>query len=169
MSTPYVGEIRLVGFTFAPVGWEFCQGQLLAISEYDVLFNLLGTTYGGDGVQTFGLPDLRGRAPLHIGTGGGATYVQGQLAGTEFVTLTAAQIPSHTHAMQASTQLGSSASPSGGYFASLANHYTTTGSFTSAPLLTAANSGGNQPHENRMPYLTMNYIISLYGVYPSQN
>jgi microcystin-dependent protein len=169
MSSPYVGEIRLVGFTFAPVGWAFCQGQLLPISQYDVLFNLLGTTYGGDGVQTFALPDLRGRAPLHMGTGGGATYVQGQMAGSESVTLTQQQIPSHTHSLQASNQPGNSGSPTNNYFAGLLNHYATTGNFTSAALLTATNSGGNQAHENRMPFVAMNYIIALEGYYPSQN
>jgi microcystin-dependent protein len=167
MSTPYIGEIRLVGFNFAPQDWAFCQGQLLSISQNSALFTLLGTTYGGDGVQTFALPNLQGRAPIHMGIQGGNTVVQGAIGGSESVTLAATQIPSHTHGLQASNQGGDSNTPTGSYFGALQNRYTTTGNSSSAPLLFSV--GASQPHENRMPYMAMNYIIALYGVFPSQS
>src|SRR5271169_6738103 len=117
MSQPYVGEIRLVGFNFAPVNGALCNGSLLPISEYEVLYNLLGTTYGGDGQNTFGLPDLRGRTPFHQGTGGGSTYVMGQPGGVETVTLLSTQIPSHTHPVNVQNQVGDVSSPIGALFA----------------------------------------------------
>jgi microcystin-dependent protein len=169
MSSPYVGEIRLVGFNFAPAGWMLCQGQLLAISEYSTLFNLIGTYYGGDGQTTFGLPDLRGRAAIHAGTlSGGPTYVLGQIAGTETVTLTTQQIPAHSHTIGANSATGTVSTPGGNTFAAGAlNQYQTTAPSTTAPML--ASMGGSQPHDNLMPYLTASYVISLYGVYPSQS
>lgn len=168
MATAYIGEIRMVGFNFAPEGWLFCQGQLVSIQDYDTLFTLLGTTYGGDGQSTFALPDLRGRAPLHHGSAAGATYVLGQLGGSETVTLTANQIASHIHSVGATAGSGGSSSPAGQTFAgSTTGQYATPGSLTSGPIL--GPSSGGQPHSNLMPYQTVNFIISAFGIYPSQN
>lgn len=168
MATAYVGEIRMVGFNFPPSGWQLCNGQLLSISEYSTLFNLIGTTYGGDGQNTFALPDLRGRTPIHIGTGGGQTYVQGQQGGVENVTLTTSQLPAHNHAVTAEGASGNANSPSGGYFAgSTLGQYASSSSGVSAAVL--QNTGGGQPHNNLMPYLTVSFVISLFGVYPSRS
>jgi microcystin-dependent protein len=172
MSNPYVGEIRMFGGNFAPAGWHFCDGSLLAISENDVLFNLIGTTYGGDGQNTFGLPDLRGRVPIHQGQGPAITqnYVIGQLAGVETVTLTTSQIPSHNHAMMASTAAASNPSPNGNILAASA----TISPFVldvAGPQLVASAvkmTGGNQPHDNMMPFLCVSFILSLSGIFPSQ-
>jgi microcystin-dependent protein len=170
MAQSYVGEIRAVGFNFQPVGWLFCNGALLSIAEYDVLFNLIGTTYGGDGVTTFGLPDLRGRTPIHQGSGGGGTYVIGQLSGVENVTLTTSTIPAHKHPIAAQGAGGTSTSPAGGFFAgSLAGQYAPVANGTSAMGAVTGQQGGSQPHNNLQPFLCVNYIISLYGVYPTQN
>lgn len=164
MSTPYLGEIRLFAGNFAPLGWMFCDGQLLSIAEYDTLFTLIGTTYGGDGESTFALPDLRGRVPVH----NGGEYIIGETGGVERVTLTQAQIPSHSHALLASTALGDQVNPagkvpaSGFQIAPYINLAPDTGMNGAA--ITAA--GGSQPHDNLQPYLCVNYIISLYGVFP---
>lgn len=171
MSNPYVGEIRLFAGNFAPAGWALCQGQLLSIAENDVLFALIGTTYGGDGQATFGLPDLRGRVPVHQGTGPGlSTRVIGQLGGSETVTLTAGQLPAHSHTLSATTAAASSAAgPSGSLLATSSVALYGTGAAAS-PMAGAAitASGGNQPHENMAPFLGLNYIISLFGIFPSQ-
>lgn len=174
MSQPYIGEIRLLGFSFEPVGWAACDGRLLPISEYDTLFNLIGTTYGGDGESTFALPDMRGRVPVHQGQGPGlSSYVIGQTGGVEAVTLTTSQIPSHTHSVQATTAAATSLSPAGMMPASVSGDTfyvtTTTGNNAAvmAPQMLAA-SGGNQPHDNTMPTLVLQYCISLFGIYPSQ-
>jgi microcystin-dependent protein len=172
MSTNYVGEIRMFGGNFPPAGWMFCSGQLLPISEYDTLFNLIGTTYGGDGQSTFGLPDLQCRIPLHMGTGtSGTNYNIGEKAGVESVTLTTQQIPNHVHDYRASTATGGQNLPTSAYAAS------PTGVKVYAPATPAASlnaaaigsqgSGGNQPHDNMMPFLAVSFIISLYGIYPS--
>ena len=171
MSQPYVGEIRIFGGNFAPAGWMFCHGQVLAISEYDTLFNLIGTTYGGDGQSTFALPDLRGRAPVHMGQGPGlGNYVQGQVGGVEKVTLTANQLPVHSHGMVYGP--GTQASPVGGHLAQTPardfRYATAAGANTFLPTQTLDPAGGSQPHENRSPFLTVNFIISLFGVFPSQ-
>jgi microcystin-dependent protein len=169
MSSPYVGEIRMVGFNFAPVGWALCDGQLIPISENEVLFNLIGTTYGGDGQQTFALPDLRSRIPIHAGQGPGlSSRVLAEMAGTESVTLTTQQIPSHNHAAQAVAASGNQSSPGNGIWADSGQgaYGTGAGSLAMKSTLIAA-SGGSQPHDNLMPYLTINFVISLYGVYPS--
>ncbi len=166
MSQPFVGEIRMAGFNFPPAGWARCDGSLLPISENDTLFNLIGTTYGGDGQTTFALPDLRGRMPVHAGNG----LTLGQVGGVEQVTLTANQIPSHTHAAQAQNSVGNSASPANSVWAN-----STLNQFTAGPAaapMNAANvapTGGNQPHDNMMPFTAVNFIISLFGIYPSQN
>jgi microcystin-dependent protein len=172
VAQPYVGEIRIFAGTFAPVGWQMCDGSLLAISENDTLFNLIGTTYGGDGQSTFGVPDMRGRLPVHFGTGGGASYQIGEMGGVENVTLTINQIPSHPHSLMASTAGALGAIPTNNVLAQ------PTGAgvqifFPAAgtqPLnnITVLPIGGSQPHDNMQPYLCVNFIISLYGIYPSQ-
>ncbi|HZS16248.1 MAG TPA: tail fiber protein [Candidatus Dormibacteraeota bacterium] len=171
MSEPYVGEIRLVGFNFAPQGWAFCDGSLLSISQYDTLFNLIGTTYGGDGQSTFGLPDLRSRVPVHMGTNPstGTSYALGQMSGSEAVTLTAAQIVGHAHTPQA-TVAGSQPSPANNFWAGATpmqylTPVATTGQMNAGAVLAA---GGSQPHDNMLPFLVINFVISLFGVYPSQ-
>ena len=166
MSQPYVGEIRIFAGNFAPVGWMFCQGQVLPIDQYDTLYNLIGTTYGGNGQTTFQLPDLRGRLPVHQGGG----FVMGQLAGTETVTLTTQQIPPHSHAFMASTSPGSASSPAGNMAASsttLSIYYEAVPTNPMGPNSIAL-VGGSQPHDNFQPYLCLDFIISLYGIYPSQ-
>lgn len=166
MGQPYVGEIRAVGFNFAPVGWAFCNGALLSIAEYSVLFNLIGTTFGGDGIQTFGLPDLRGRTPIHQGAG----YVMGQLAGVENVTLTTQTLAAHRHPIVAQNGDSNTGSPSGAVFArSSASQYAPVANGTSATAALLTPVGSNLPHNNLQPYLCVNYIISLFGVYPTQN
>jgi microcystin-dependent protein len=170
MSEPFVGEIRLVGFNFAPQGWQFCDGSLISISQNEVLFVLLGTTYGGDGQTTFALPDLRGRAAISQGNNGdGHSYVMGQVGGQESVLLTTGQIPSHVHSIQVSTASGQTPGPSGQTFAANTQiePYELSSGSTSGVML--GPDGGGTTHENRMPYLAMNYIISLFGIFPSQN
>ena len=169
---PYVGEIRMFAGNFAPNGWMFCEGQTLPIAENEVLFQLIGTTYGGDGQETFNLPNLASRVPIHMGTGpDGTTYQIGELAGTEQETLTVQQIPSHTHPLTASVGDGTTPNPAGNVIAQ-----TPAGIFPffeDAPSANmAANAitpaGGSQPHENTQPFLCINFIISLFGVFPSQ-
>ena len=168
MSQPFVGEIRMFGGNFAPAGWQFCDGSLLPISEFETLFNLIGTTYGGDGQSTFAVPDLRGRLQIHQGAG----LVIGEAAGTETVTLTLQQIPQHNHALLGATS-GPQNSPAGNYPGSAVggtgnNIY---GNATGNQPLVASSiqsTGGSQPHENIKPYLCVSFIISLFGVFPSQ-
>jgi microcystin-dependent protein len=170
MADPYVGEIRLFAGNFAPVGWAFCDGSIQAIAQNDVLFALIGTTYGGDGQNTFALPDLRCRVPIHQGQGSGlSSRVIGELAGTASVTLTIAQLPAHSHALRASLATGAAA-PTGGVLAGNSVSVYGTGS-PSAPMAPQgiAASGNSQPHNNMAPYLGINYIISLFGIFPSQN
>ncbi len=172
MSNPYVGQLLLVPYNFAPAGWMFCQGQLLPISEYDVLFNLIGTTYGGDGQSTFALPDLRGRTAIGVGQSSGTSnYVQGQVQGVETVTLTLNQMPSHSHPMGASGTAFNSNPPTGAYFGAAAGMqpYGTGGTPANMAAQSVTFDGGSQPHENRQPYLALNWIISLYGVFPPHN
>lgn len=174
MSEPYLGEIRYVGFNFAPQGWMFCNGQLLSVSEYDALFVLLGTTYGGDGQQTFALPNLQSRIPLHVGPDGfGNSYALGQSVGTETVALNVTQIGSHTHSYQCSTGGAVTTAPANGsYLASNPNQPLYTADAASlTPLASnaiALSGGGNQAHDNIMPYLCVNFIICVEGIYPSQ-
>jgi microcystin-dependent protein len=173
MGEPFVGEIRMFGGNFAPAGWAFCQGQSIPISQNDTLFNLIGTTYGGDGQETFNLPDLQGRLPVHAGQGPGISqnYIIGEQAGVESVTLTTQQMPIHNHAFLASADLAVSTSAAGAVVAqprSLNLFYgdNATSPFSNQSLLPV---GGNQPHDNMMPFLVISFIISLFGVYPSQN
>ncbi|GAB3843850.1 tail fiber protein [Hymenobacter terrigena] len=174
---PFVGEIRLLPFNFAPSGWALCQGQLMSISQNTALFSLLGTQYGGDGRTTFGLPDLRGRAMVGMGQGAGLTnYPQGTMVGTESVTLLSNQLPAHTHTFSAtvpvSTVAGDNNSPAAGYFATGNSQYGDSGGGgnMAAGLLngTSAPTGGSQAHENRMPFLVLNYCIATQGVFPQR-
>ena len=170
MSTPYVGEIRLFAGNFPPNGWMFCDGALLSIVESEVLFDLIGTTYGGDGQTTFQLPDLRGRVPVHQGNSGQSNYVMGQSGGVETVTLTAAQLPHHTHALNASTNAAvSTKGPVDALGASTMNLYGASTPNMAMEPTAIAPVGGNGPHENMAPFTAINYIISLFGVFPSQN
>lgn len=173
MSQPYIGEIRLFAGNFAPAGWAFCDGQLLAISENDVLFNLIGTTYGGDGQETFALPNLQSRIPIHMGTGpGGNTYILAEAAGVEQVTLTVNQIPNHTHAALCRSGAGqTSSNPENGTWTnSDVNQYSSaaaTGGMGASGTITTSPVGGSQPHDNMIPFLCINYIISLFGIFPT--
>ena len=170
MSQPFVGEIRMFGGNFAPAGWSFCDGQLLAISENDTLFNLIGTTYGGDGQTTFALPDLRGRLPLHLGTGGGSTYVLADEGGAESVTLTSGQIPAHSHTFVATTNIANQNSAAGNLLAQPAviQEYFPSSGTSSLSNSSMGLTGGSQPHSNIQPFLAINFIISLFGIFPSQ-
>jgi microcystin-dependent protein len=166
MSQPYLGEVRMFGGNFAPVDWEFCNGQLLPISQYDVLYTLIGTTYGGDGVSTFALPDLRGRLPVHVGAGA----VLAQTGGAEAVTLSSATMPNHTHPLAASSGAADSTSPAGKVWATGGDMpYTAT--LTPDTTMHAgalSSAGGSQPHENMPPFLAVSFIIATAGVFPSQ-
>jgi microcystin-dependent protein len=172
MGSPYIGEIRMFAGNFAPLGWEVCRGQSLSISEYDALFTLIGTTYGGDGEMTFNLPDLRSRVPVHMGTQGANTYTIGQAGGTERVALTTQQLPGHTHAPLANAT-GNSLTPGGNVWAaSPAVQFVEplpANLDASMPADSISSAGGGQPHENRIPFLAVNFIISLYGLDPTQS
>lgn len=172
MATPFLSEIRIFGFNFAPVGWAFCSGQILSIAQNTALFSLLGTTYGGNGTQTFALPDLRGRTPAHQGSGLGlTTRVEGEVYGTESVTLLPTEIPQHTHTPMASSAGATATSPSANVWAAQPDGYYAYASGGGAPMQPAAlaTAGGSQPHENRQPYLVLNFCIALTGVFPSRN
>lgn len=172
MAQPYVGEIRMFGGNFAPNGWMFCEGQQLPIAENEVLFQLIGTTYGGDGESTFNLPNLASRVPIHMGTGpDGTTYQIGEMAGTEQETLTVQQIPNHTHPLTASTEPGNALVPSGNVLASTTGGVMLYYEGQSTEAMNAQSvtpAGGSQPHENTQPFLCINHIISLFGIFPSQ-
>ena len=168
MSQPYVGEIRMFAGNFAPAGWMFCEGQLLPISEYETLFNLIGTTYGGDGQSTFALPDLRGRLPIHQGNG----FTLAETGGVEDITLTVSQIPAHSHPFLATTDGVAGSSPSGSVLGAMTIalnelYVPAAGTVTLSPNTIGA-TGGSQPHSNFQPYLCIDFIISLFGVFPSQ-
>ena len=172
MAEPFVGEIRMFGFNFAPVGWALCNGQLLPISQNQALFSLLGTTYGGDGTTTFALPNLQSRVPLHQGQGAGlSAYAQGQVGGAETVTLAAAQMPGHTHPVKASSSAATSDRPGGRVLARSGSHIYTpepdTTTVMNATMLGAA--GGSEPHDNIQPYLAVNFCIALEGIFPARN
>jgi microcystin-dependent protein len=169
MGEPYIGEIRMFAGNFAPAGWMFCEGQLLPISENDALFTLIGTTYGGDGESTFALPDLRGRLPMHMGNG----FILGETGGVEEVTLTTNQIPIHNHPLLCAASGGTpNSNPQGGYWGPSDQTQYSTGTGTvqmGNPAITAGPSGGSQPHTNFMPYLCIDFIISLFGIFPPPN
>lgn len=170
MAQPYVGEIRMFAGNFAPAGWMFCDGQLLPISENETLFNLIGTTYGGDGQSTFALPNLQSRVPIHWGTGGGGTYILAETGGVETVTLTTQQIPIHNHAFTSSTALVNANTPQNNVLGQNATFQMYIQQPPSVQLASNALSitGGSQPHENLQPYNCINYIISLFGIFPHQ-
>src|SRR5689334_16698316 len=166
MAQPYVGEIRMFAGNFAPAGWQFCEGQLLPISENETLFQLIGTTYGGDGESNFALPDLRGRLPLHQGNG----FILAETGGAEEITLTAQQMPSHNHAMLASMDASDTPTPLNALTAvnNVVEIYSGDGPSSNMAATAIGPVGGNQPHTNLQPYLCINFIISLFGIFPSQ-
>ncbi|HEU0316298.1 MAG TPA: tail fiber protein [Solirubrobacteraceae bacterium] len=166
MAQPYVGELRMFAGNFAPAGWMLCEGQLLSIDENPTLFNLVGTTYGGDGQTTFALPDLRGRIPVHQGNG----TILAETGGAEEITLTVAQIPAHAHAFVASQDAGAKSSPAGSVMAASFNvtPYIDGGPTGDLNHAAIAQTGGSQPHPNLQPYLCVDFIISLFGLFPSQ-
>jgi microcystin-dependent protein len=185
MTDPFIGELKLVSFNYAPRGWAFCNGQLLAINTNQALFSLLGTTYGGNGVQTFALPDMRSRVPLGVGQAPGlSNYTQGQRSGEEAHTLTTTEIPAHIHTLVGDTTIAATANaatPAAGNSLGAGTGALSTGPFpvniygtaggTAAPQAsgTIGNFGGNQGHENRQPFLVLNWIIALQGIFPSRN
>ena len=173
MAQPYVGEIRMFAGNFAPAGWMFCDGQLLPISENETLFQLIGTTYGGDGQSTFALPNLQSRIPLHMGSFGGQSFILAESGGSESVTLTTQQIPIHTHPLLCAASGGiPNSNPKSGFWAATdqMQYSTAAGSAVMGggqnPLISDP-AGSSQPHENLMPYLCINFIISLFGIFPS--
>lgn len=170
MSEPFLAEIRMVGFNFAPRGWAFCDGQILPINQNQSLYSLLGTTYGGDGRTSFALPDLRGRTPIHTSD----WYREGQKGGAETVTLTAAEMPAHTHALKASADEADSPSNAGALFATTPSgdmlyRDPSASSATTLSNTSVTNTGGGQAHSNMQPYLTLSYCIALQGLFPSRN
>jgi microcystin-dependent protein len=173
MSNPFLGEIRMFGGSFNPRGWAFCSGQLMVIAQNDALFSLIGTTYGGDGTTTFGLPDLRSRRPTNQGQGPGLLpYVMGQVAGVESVQLSAAELPAHRHPMAAVSHAGNSNSPSGNVWAAWSDNQYDTGGIPNTQLAAGtigSNAGIATPHGNLSPFLAVNFIIALEGVFPSRN
>jgi len=164
MAQPYVGEIRMFAGNFAPAGWMFCEGQLLPISENETLFNLIGTTYGGDGQSTFALPDLRGRLTLHQSNG----FILAETGGAEEITLTVKQIAAHAHAALATNNNGQQSNPSGLVLARVTGNdiYASDSPFINMAPVTISPVGGSQPHTNFQPYLCVNFIISLFGIFP---
>jgi microcystin-dependent protein len=166
MAQPYVGEIRMFAGNFAPAGWMFCEGQLLPISENETLFNLIGTTYGGDGQSTFALPDLRGRIPLHFGNG----FVLAETGGAETITLTVSQIPAHSHPLLGTSTTATDANASNNLLAQATLFFPYLNAPPSLPMTPASIGavGGSQPHNNFQPYLCVDFIISLFGIFPSQ-
>jgi microcystin-dependent protein len=175
MDNNYLGEIRIFSGNFAPKGWAFCNGQLLPINQNQALFAILGTVYGGDGVTTFALPDMRGRIALHWGSNQGGVYNLGQKAGTENVTLTTAQMPAHIHPVMASNTIGTSGTPSGNLLGISKDNdgngfpmYATTANTTMNANAVGV-TGGSQPHENRQPSMAITFIVALTGIFPSRN
>lgn len=165
MSTPFLGEVKIISWNFPPKGWAFCNGQLLPINQNQALFSLLGTTYGGDGRVTFALPNLQGRAPLHFGEG----ITQGQAAGEAAHTLITTEMPAHNHIPQGSTAAPNQGAPGGNYWAALAGSYSTAQPDNTMNPASISQVGGGQPHQNMQPYLVLNFIVALQGIFPSRN
>jgi microcystin-dependent protein len=166
MSSPFIGEIRMFAGNFAPVGWAFCNGAIIPIDQNDALFNLIGTTYGGDGQTTFALPNLQSRVPVHVGPG----FALGQSGGAESVTLTTSQIPAHSHVPQAFSTPGTQTSPANNVWAnsSLGQFDNTNPPDSAMSPAALGSAGGSQPHDNMIPFLVINFILSLFGIFPSQ-
>ena len=175
MSEPFLAEVRIVAFNFAPHGWAFCDGQLLPISQNQSLYSLLGTTYGGDGRTTFALPDLRGRVPIHVGSSNGSIHLLGQKGGEETHTLNAAEMPQHNHVLQGTGDPATSAQPAGNLLAQVPTAATPLYSDAAASLnetlnnVSVLNVGGGQNHNNMQPTLTLNFCIAMRGLFPSRN
>lgn len=170
MSEPFLAEVRIVGFNFAPRGWAFCDGQILPINQNQSLYSLLGTTYGGDGRTSFALPDMRGRTPIHVGSSNGTDHPQGQKSGEETVTLSAAQMPQHTHQLTGSNTAADQQAPENNLLGNnQSNPYTGFANAVNMGSTTVTNAGGGQVHENMQPYLALNFCIALQGLFPSRN
>jgi microcystin-dependent protein len=170
MSEPFLAEVRIVGFNFAPRGWAFCDGQILPINQNQSLYSLLGTTYGGDGRTTFALPDLRGRTPIHVGASDGTHHRLGQKSGEETHTLSVNEMPQHRHVAQASSTVGNTPVPASNVLAdSPLQLYANPGNLVSLAPGTVTNVGGSQAHDNMQPYLALNFCIALQGLFPSRN
>ena len=168
MSEPFLAEIRLMGFNFAPRGWAFCDGQILPINQNQSLYSLLGTTYGGDGRTSFALPDMRGRVPIHVGSNGQGSHTLGQKSGEETHTLSPNEMPQHTHVAQGTDAAADNTAPTGRKLAATSGLYSTARNTTLLPS-TVANVGGGQAHDNMQPYLALNFCIALQGLFPSRN
>ena len=172
MSEPYLAEIQIFSFEFAPKGWAFCAGQLLPINQNQAIFSLLGTTYGGNGTTNFALPDLRSRVPMHQGNVQGNVFVEGQTGGVEAHTLSVNEIPSHSHFVNVSSVPGNSNSPAGNFLAQSSRFVLYSGTLSTQTTLqpaTVGSAGGGQPHFNLQPYLVLNFCIALAGIFPSRN
>ncbi len=175
MSEPFLAEVRIVGFNFAPRGWAFCDGQILPINQNQSLYSLLGTTYGGDGRTSFALPDMRGRTPIHVGSSNGTAHLLGQKSGEETHMLSTAEMPQHTHGLKGSSASATQVSPTGNLLARASGTVGTIYAATSASLNTdmgsgaIANAGSGQGHDNMQPYLALNFCIALRGLFPSRN
>jgi microcystin-dependent protein len=165
VTTPYLSEIRILAFNFAPKGWALCNGQLLSISQNAALFSLLGTTYGGNGVTNFALPNLQANIPLHFGQG----FTLGQSGGEQAHTLTTGEMPTHSHSAVGTTAVATAPVPGGNFLGNSANLYTPLANPTTLTPATVGNAGGSQPHNNQQPYLVLNFCIALVGIYPSRN
>ena len=166
MSQPFLAEIKIISWNFAPKGWAFCNGQLLPINQNQALFSLLGTTYGGDGRVNFALPDFRGRIPIHQGQG----FLEGQKGGEEFHTVNMSEMPAHNHVLQANSGPGNKALPTNNFLANVSTKvYAGNANQTTLHPSSVTNVGGSQPHENRQPFLVLNFIIALIGIFPSRN
>lgn len=165
MAEPFLSEIRIVSFNFPPQGWALCNGQSLPINQNQALYSLLGTTYGGDGRTSFALPNLQGQVPIHKGNG----HSLGEKGGSTSVTLSTQELPAHTHAVNATNSGGDTTVAAGNYLANFSNGYAPAASLTSMAPSSVTSTGGGQPHNNAMPYLTLNFCIALQGIYPSPN
>ncbi len=165
MSEPFLSEIKIVSFNFPPKGWALCNGQLLPINQNQALFALLGTVYGGNGQTNFALPNLRGQAPIHMGNG----HTLGETAGSPAVTVNIQQLPTHNHMLSVSPTNADTPVPTNAFFGGANNAYTPVANLTTLAPSTVSNVGGSQPHNNMMPYLVLNFIIALQGIFPSQN
>jgi microcystin-dependent protein len=165
MSDPYIGEVKIIAWNYPPKGWAFCNGQLLPINQNQALFSILGTTYGGDGRTNFALPNLQGRLPIHQGNG----FTEGQASGEQAHTVTLSELPAHIHFAQASSQNANASTPTGNVLGAASNVYTPAGNLTTLHPQSVSTVGGSQPHTNLMPYLTLNFVIALVGIFPSRN